>query len=203
MTLCILHSKLYHINARSEPGGGERGKPPGLPQQQPHASIRTLESTSIPTGDVELSTSASNMGLARFTNALTTSHSHFPYPRARAPQSAHPYLPPSTRNKGSVAGVLTSTSARSAQPVGQLSPTLYPAPAESRYLAHLGPSRLPLNRHPSRDCERTPCTRIRRPPTLMLQDLWRSTPRGQMSCAPNSQEVQSAILRTPARQRNH
>ena len=58
-SLCMLLSKLYHINARPpalNQGVGERGKPPGLPQQELHASIRALESTSIPTGDVELST---------------------------------------------------------------------------------------------------------------------------------------------------
>ena len=41
-----------------------------LLQQQPHASIRKHESTSIPAGDVEISTPASNKGLARFTTKL-------------------------------------------------------------------------------------------------------------------------------------
>ena len=89
-SLCMLLSKLYHINARPpalNQGVGERSKPPGLPQQELHASIRALESTSIPTGDVELSTSASTMRLARFTNALATSHSPLLHLRARTPQS--------------------------------------------------------------------------------------------------------------------
>ena len=40
-------------------GGGERGRPPGLLQQQPHAIVRNPESSSILTGNIELSTPAS------------------------------------------------------------------------------------------------------------------------------------------------
>ena len=40
---------------RSKHGGGERGRPSGLLQQQPHAIVRNPVSTSIPT-NVELST---------------------------------------------------------------------------------------------------------------------------------------------------
>ena len=55
--------------ARNKRGGGERGQtPPGLLRRQPHASIRKLESTPTPTGDVEILTPASHMGLALFTN---------------------------------------------------------------------------------------------------------------------------------------
>ena len=47
---------------RSEPGDEARCNPPGLLQQQPYANIRILESTSFPTGDVEVSNSVSNTG---------------------------------------------------------------------------------------------------------------------------------------------
>ena len=50
-------------------GGWREGRDlPGLLRRQPHASIRKLESTPTPTGDVEILTPASNMGLALFTN---------------------------------------------------------------------------------------------------------------------------------------
>ena len=61
--ICILLSKLYHIIAHpplGARGDGERGRPPGLLLQQPHAIVRNPESASIPTGNVELSTPASN-----------------------------------------------------------------------------------------------------------------------------------------------
>ena len=45
--VCFQLIKLYHVIRiiRSELEGRQRGKPPGLPQQQLHPSIRTLEST--------------------------------------------------------------------------------------------------------------------------------------------------------------
>ena len=52
-----LHVSCLCAPPPSEPGGGERGTSPGLLQQPPHAGIGTLESTSIPTGDVEFSMS--------------------------------------------------------------------------------------------------------------------------------------------------
>ena len=78
--LCILLSKLYHIIADpplGSQGGGERGRPLGLLQQQLHAIVRNPESSFIPTGNVELSTPASlhlkdsqkiNMALSTSTN---------------------------------------------------------------------------------------------------------------------------------------
>ena len=53
---------------RTKVGWREGRDPPGLLRRQPHASIRKLESTPTPTGDVEILTPASNMGLALFTN---------------------------------------------------------------------------------------------------------------------------------------
>ena len=116
---------------RWEPGSSERGKPPGLPQQQPHASILTFESNSIPPGDVELLTPALNMGLARFTNALTTSHHPLLYLRARTPRSAHLHLPPSTRNNREQPACLRLLWHVQLKQMDQLSPTQHLAPADA------------------------------------------------------------------------
>ena len=54
-------------------GGGERGEtPPGLLRRQPHASIRKLESTPTPTGDVEILTPATQKNTQ--THAKATTH---------------------------------------------------------------------------------------------------------------------------------
>ena len=63
---CII---LVHTPPLGTKGGWREGRdPPGLLRRQPHASIRKLKSTPTPTGNVEILTPASNMGLALFTN---------------------------------------------------------------------------------------------------------------------------------------
>ena len=63
---CII---LVHTPPLGTKGGWREGRdPPGLLRRQPHASIRKLESTPTPTGNVEILTPASNMGLALLTN---------------------------------------------------------------------------------------------------------------------------------------
>ena len=135
---------------RSKPSGEERGKPPLLLQQQLHAGMRTLESTSIPTGDATLSAPAFKLGLAQFTLARSTPS---PSPRALCcPQGyvrhrpTSPYLPPSTHNQQLNNRSTYVYFCPSSSEVGQLSPTLYPTLTGSRYLAPLVPSRLPRHR---------------------------------------------------------
>ena len=72
------YKKMYHINARptARKQGVERGASPrSRPSSNPAlAAVCPRVNFYIPTGDVELSTQASNLGLARFTNALSTAH---------------------------------------------------------------------------------------------------------------------------------
>ena len=85
-------SKLYNIcahpPARNKGGWREGRDPPGLLRRQPHASIRKLESTPTPTGNVEILTPASNMGLALFTDtSLRSPPPYFSLHMGHAPSS--------------------------------------------------------------------------------------------------------------------
>ena len=154
---CII---LVRAPPRSEQGGGgERGQtPPGFLRRQPHASIRKLESTPTPTGDVEILTPASSMGLTLFTNTSLRP----PPPTSRYTWDTHsphfssyfPLISPTA------AAALTSNGYwRPSRSFGGLTcPQLYPAPVGPRYLVLLGPLRPLPSWRPFRDCERTPCT---------------------------------------------
>ena len=111
-TLCILLSKLCHINAHPPLGarGAERGaSPSGLLQLQPHAIAHKPESASIPTGNVELPTPASDNGiLARLTNPPLAPF--LLYPGMRTLRSNSSFLSAWHMKQGCIlVGIVTST----------------------------------------------------------------------------------------------
>ena len=75
-TFRILLSDLYHITLKFAPSARSQGVERGVSLRDYSninlSSIRTLQLTSVPVGDAKLSTPASNIRLARFTNALAT-----------------------------------------------------------------------------------------------------------------------------------
>ena len=153
--LSILLSRMSFINAPPPHGarGVERGADlRGCSSSSPLLTSVNLSQPPSPTGDVDLSTPASNMVLAHVADAYATPPP--PSPRALVATLYNFSLrPPGSPNHRFVTA---SFPARGFQP---LAPTSYPATAESCHQCPLGPSRLPPNRRPPHYCVHKPCTR--------------------------------------------